>query len=121
MWKHLKELRNEAPKEITHIKITNKEDICHQFNQHFTSDGQVSVQDGNLIVDPLTYLISFIFSLQKTTESEILSIIATLKNTSSFGPDQINNKIIKICADKFSSMISFLINDSIKVNNFPKF
>jgi len=57
--------------------------------------------------------------IEMATVEKILEIINSLKNSSSCGPDQLNTKLIKMNSHHFARHLTLLINDSLKIGNFP--
>jgi len=57
--------------------------------------------------------------IEMATVENILEIINSLKNSSSCGPDQLNTKLIKLNSHHFARHLTLLINDSLKIGNFP--
>ena len=59
------------------------------------------------------------FTIQMVTEEEVLSILNSLKNTTSTGVDWIDNRCLKLAAKELTTPITRIINLSINSSTFP--
>ena len=67
--------------------------------------------------DKILKLKSFFFYL--TTPDEIIKIIKSFSNNKSAGPNSLPTPILKNCADVLSFPISYLVNLSFTIGEFP--
>jgi hypothetical protein len=53
------------------------------------------------------------------TESELICIIASMKNKNSFGYDDVSNKILRLCGKFLSKPLAYIFNISLTHGIFP--
>ena len=103
------------------MQITDEADIADKFNVFFTSVGNnLSKKFINDNGDPLKYISSTLnsISIPEFTESDILAVISSLKNSSA-GYDDIPSSLIKKIRDEVAKPLTILINNSIRTGIFP--
>ena len=120
-------------KKIKHNKIsslvmngttqTNPNKIAESFNQFFSEIGENLAKKfsndysefKNYLKDPVTHSM-FLFH---TTESEIIKIIKSLKNTNSTGYDNFSTKFIKLSSSILAPALAKIINLAIDTGVYP--
>lgn len=60
------------------------------------------------------------FFLAPCDHDEISTVVMSLKNTSSVGPDGISTKILKSCRDVLAPLLCYLANSSFSQGLFPE-
>ena len=97
--------------------LNDPQDVVEAFNHHFSSIGNsLAVNSRDTQSSYKDYMpppVPFSFFLRPTTQSEIDSIISSIKGFSS-GHDDINTTIIKECSDLISPFLVFIINKSFR-------
>lgn len=92
--------------------------ICDIFNNFYINMTKNNHSSNNNNFNITTNNTNTIF-LTPVTTNEIYNIIMTLNNTKCSGYDDINTKVIKLCAIKLSLPISHVINLSFEQGVFP--
>ena len=102
---------------------TNPNKIAESFNQFFSEIGENLAKKfsndysefKNYLKDPVTHSM-FLFH---TTESEIIKIIKSLKNTNSTGYDNFSTKFIKLSSSILAPALAKIINLAIDTGVYP--
>lgn len=118
----IKQSRNLSKLEYEGQTLTNDKDIANALNNYFVSVGpQLSrnLKQGDCYKKFLPKMQQKCLFLHPTESKEIRTIIAQLKNNKSPGDDKISNKILKLCPEIFSKLLTHLINCIIKTGNYP--
>lgn len=101
--------------------ITDPKAVANNFIQYFNNIPniltknkpqhlQITLKENNPI--------SFYF--QPATEHEIIDIIKHLKNSNSYGDDNISTNIVKICSKLIAKPLTYLVNCSLEQGVFPE-
>ncbi|CAF4833004.1 unnamed protein product [Pieris macdunnoughi] len=111
---------------INSIEITNKNNICEEFNRYFTGIGKILADE-----IPKTYHDNFSKALPSTKQStnlmilepcssdEILKVINNLDTHCSAGLDGISTKSIKCIKDHIAKNLSKCFNKLLEIGEFP--
>ena len=133
-WKNLNELlnrnrkpKNDFPDYINHngSKFSSKNDILNSFNEHFSTVGQkvassVNITGNASYSDYLNEPLETRFAFRRIEQIDIEKIIETqLKNKNSSGHDGVSSKLLKQLKNQVSEPLTFLVNQSIDVGQFP--
>ena len=97
--------------------------IANEFAMHYSTIGKrisekiskSSKNYTNYLKDPIKKNLY----LYPTNEQEILKILSRLKNKKSFGEDGISNMLLKSIKHQIAKPLSFMINKSIMLGEFP--
>lgn len=115
-----------SEKEIKEIKcsandllLTDPISIANEFNNYFIniSKNKTQINENNSIV-LIPNHINTLF-ITPITPIDVYKVIINLKNTNSVGYDDINTKILKLCAGELSLPLSHIINLSFTSGVFP--
>lgn len=101
--------------------VTDDHQLSNMFNDYFSNAGG-SLASGIPNIPFSDYQIndgSNMFILTPTCKLEIEQTISNLRNTTSFGIDGVNTKIIKLCSKHISGQIADIINQSFAEGIFP--
>ncbi|KAL0861481.1 hypothetical protein ABMA27_009011 [Loxostege sticticalis] len=96
-------------------------DIAELFNNFYidlTCESNINSSTNPINENPIRNVESSMF-LTPINEIDVKNIIKSLRNTNSTGYDDINTKILKICADFMSCPLSHIINLSFEQGIFP--
>ena len=102
--------------------ITDQNEIANYFNNYFINIGYLLSEQIRSVRPYTEYLNTPTdkrFKFSKVTENYILDVIKKLKNKSSYGHDNISNKLIKRSKDVLAKSISLLINQTLETGIFP--
>ena len=113
-----------VPKEIVSRSnsYTNPQDICETFNNYFVESPFSVIEDLQKNVGTHTKTdktICHSIYLKPVDENELITIINSLKNKNSNGPDKISNNILKKFGKFLAVPLMHLINLSLKTGCFP--
>ena len=132
LWKGIKNIISLKPKTcdaFSHLvsddgsKISEPVNIANEFNEYFTKVAdEITKKIPRTRKSPLSYLAnpnlnSLIIS--PCTTNEVSTVIKSLKNGKSSGPNSIPVKLLKLLDDSISSDLSILINKSFAIGIFP--
>ena len=108
---------------IDNSRVTDRKEIVQQLNNYFTNIGQSLTRNIPDSINKFTYYMDppkkDTMQLVPTNETEILSIIKNLKNTSSTGNDDIPSSVIKYAANSIAKPMAILINSAMQEGVFP--
>lgn len=98
--------------------------IAEHFNFHFNTIADNTLQRNNLqTVQPYDIADNFqgeeLSNFKLTSTKEVLTIIDSMKSSSSSGIDGISSKLIKLCKDKLCQPLTNVINRSLVLGVFP--
>ena len=96
---------------------TNDLDKATILNNYFVS--QTILPDSNIPLPPFHYLTNARLDQITITPDEVKNILIDLDTTKDVGPDHINNKILKECAESLSTPLSDLFNKSLSEGIYP--
>ncbi|MCG8113710.1 MAG: reverse transcriptase domain-containing protein [Candidatus Thiodiazotropha taylori] len=96
--------------------ITDQTEKANIFNVYFQS--QSTIEDDNKPIPHLAQPTNTISSINVQQE-EVCSILKSLPTGKACGPDQINNKILKECAQQLSGPLTDLFNFSLENSSMP--
>ena len=128
-WKIIKETlnNNTSSNYVTEFVVDNEvikdpDLIANKFNEYF-------INIGSKLSEQITSVTSYTEYLKNQTDTRfkfhvvdmklILEIITKLKNKSSYGHDNISNKILKREKDTLLKPITFLVNQMLTTNHYP--
>ena len=98
-------LQNKAREEIPNKyllndrTLTNMDEIANEFNKYFINIGRLlfeQITSGHSSDEYLNDKTELVFNFTPVTEDYIANVISNLKNKSSYGYDNISNKLIKL-------------------------
>ena len=105
------------------VLLFNPVKIAENFNFFFTNIGpNIAKRIPKGRKSPMTYLNDKIlksFFFYSTNPDEIIKIIKSFSNNKSAGPNSLPTPILKNCADVLSFPISYLVNLSFTIGEFP--
>lgn len=110
--------------EINAIKYNNKisevpEEISDIFNKYFTNLSSESSNSHNNNYNRIP-INSYTMYLPPTDSKEIFNIIMSLNNSNSVGYDEIDTKILKLCAIHICDILAYIINLTFLCGDFPE-
>ena len=99
----------------------NDDKTAEDFNKYFAEIG-LKLQNSipPIINDPIRESLTHSMFLKDTTEQEIERIIARMKNKTSFGPDGISPKLLKLSSVSVVTPLTVLINRCMGSGLFPE-
>lgn len=106
---------------VENVKVNSGSEVPDQFNQFFnkmTKDLTENLENVEYI-QTLSIRHSNSLFFKPVTELEILKVITELKNSNSFGDDNISNNLLKHCKNLISKPLTALINNSLSKGIFP--
>lgn len=120
-WNIIKEVTNENHKAVKPVKlkinndiITDYKQISNQFNEHFIKIGSKissNIKKSNIkINNPQTFNNNSSFFLKPVSNNEIIKHIASLKTSSSPGPDKISATTLKMLHTHIVEPLKHIIN-----------
>lgn len=104
------------------ITIKDSDQIANKFNEYFISIGRTlaeSITSPHQFSDFLNSEINSRFTFNTVDEHQISEIINKLKNKSSYGHDNISNKLLKHSRDILIKPLTLLINQTLTTGEFP--
>ena len=132
LWKHLKDINSVSKCHIKCITIDGKkcdniEDICNNFNNHFSSVAERIIKNSNLnaSTEKLDNWVSSKLWLENTFSytcilpEEVLTELLKLNIHKSSGLDGISPNILKMSATVIYESLTHIFNLSLCTGNFP--
>ena len=132
LWKGIKSifsLRSNNLDTISHLtgidgsKITNPGQMANEFNHFFTKiSSDITKKIPRTAKSPLAYLSNpnlESFFVSPCASNEVSTVIQSLKNGKSSGPNRIPIKLLKVLDPYISVTLSSLINESFETSTFP--
>ena len=115
-----KKLHSSVPTLVdgTKLKCDAKEK-SEVFNEYFCSQSKIDDGLASLPREIIYFQNDVSLSNARTTESEVLDLLKSVDIGKACRPDDIGNRILKLCADGISSSFSNLINLSLSEGKFP--
>ena len=102
--------------------LTDSTEIANCFNEYFANIGRKLSENINTSDNYQSYLnepTNAQFKLNYVSEKEVLKIIDSLKNKSSYGTDEISNKLHKSIKNEICNPLTLIINQSLTTGIFP--
>ena len=132
LWKHLKDINSVSKCHIKCLTIDGKkcdniEDICNNFNNHFSSVAERIIKNSNLnaSTEKLDNWVSSKLWLENTFSytcilpEEVLTELLKLNIHKSSGLDGISPNILKMSATVIYESLTHIFNSSLCTGNFP--
>lgn len=109
---------------VNDSQIKNKETIANEFNEYFINAGQnlakeITIPHNKSFRDYLQIPIENNFMFEPVTIETVIKVIESLKDTSSKGIDNLNNRILKYVKYDISWIITKFVNIMFTENRFP--
>ena len=89
--------------------LTNMDEIANEFNKYFINIGRLlseQITSGHSSDEYLNDKTELVFNFTPVTEDYIANVISNLKNKSSYGYDNISNKLIKLAKGVIYQLLS---------------
>lgn len=117
--------------ELNGIEIKDPDKIASTFNTFFNTiaDELLKSQNNNNSTNILHNQIPELNSINTphifdtfhpTTEREIMSVVSSLKNSYSYGWDELSTNLLKQCISSISNPLTYVINQSLRYGIFPE-
>ena len=132
-WTIIKDtLQNKAREELPNKyllndrTLTNMDEIANEFNKYFINIGRLlseQIISGHSSDEYLNDKTELVFTFTPVTEDYIANVISNLKNKSSYGYDNISNKLIKLaklptrCSDTANTLIDNIFTTNNEIND----
>ena len=122
-------LQNKARKELPNKyllndqTLTNMDEIANEFNKYIINIGCLlseQITSGHSSDEYLNNKTELVFIFTPVTEEYIANVISNLKNKSSYGYDNISNKLIKLAKGVQTQPITLISNQILCTGIFPK-
>ena len=122
-------LQNKAREEIPNKyllndrTLTNMDEIANEFNKYFINIGRLlfeQITSGHSSDEYLNDKTELVFNFTPVTEDYIANVISNLKNKSSYGYDNISNKLIKLAKGVLIQPLTLISNQILRTGIFPK-
>ena len=117
--------REELPKKylLNDRTLTNMDEIANEFNKYFINIGRLlseEITSGHSSDEYLNDKTELVFNFTPVTEDYIANVISNLKNKSSYGYDNISNKLIKLAKGVLTQPLTLISNQILRTGIFPK-
>ena len=128
-WAIIKDtLQNKAREELPYKylndrTLTNMDEIANEFNKYFINIGRIlseQITSGHSSDEYLNDKTELVFNFTPVTEDYIANVISNLKNKSSYGYDNISNKLIKLAKGVLTQPLTLISNQILRNGIFPK-
>ena len=129
-WAIIKDtLQNKAREELPNKyllndrTLTNMDEIANEFNKYFINIGRLlseQITSGHSSDEYLNDKTELVFNFTPVTEDYIANVISNLKNKSSYGYDNISNKLIKLAKGVLTQPLTLISNQILRTGIFPK-
>ena len=129
-WPIIKDtLQNKAREELPNKyllndrTLTNKDEIANEFNKYFINIGRLlseQTTSGHSSDEYLNDKTELVFNFTPVTEDYIANVISNLKNKSSYGYDNISNKLFKLAKRVLTQPLTLISNQILRTGIFPK-
>ena len=105
--------------------ISNYNIIVNEFNKYYTEIGpklasNISIPENQCFKNCLPLRQSNTYHFKSVSDNDIIKVIDSLKLKTSYGIDQISNKLLKYLKNELSSPISRIINQCFLTGVFPE-
>ena len=103
--------------------LTNMDEIANEFNKYFINIGRLlseEITSGHSSDEYLNDKTELVFNFTPVTEDYIANVISNLKNKSSYGYDNISNKLIKLAKGVLTQPLTLISNQILRTGIFPK-
>ena len=105
--------------------ITNKIEICNEFNKFFTNIGpkvadKIITENKKKMKTTLKNRILTSFAFDLVDESIVIKHISTLRTKNSYGHDGISMKLLKLILPAVIKPLTLVINQSLATGIFPE-
>ena len=129
-WAIIKDtLQNKAREELPNKyllsdrTLTKMDEIANEFNKYFINIGRLLSEQntsGHSSDEYLNDKTELVFNFTPVTEDYIANVISNLKNKSSYGYDNISNKLIKLAKRVLTQPLTLISNQILCTGIFPK-
>ena len=129
-WAIIKDtLQNKAREELPNKyllndrTLTNMDEIANEFNKYFINIGRLlseQINSGHSSDEYLNDKTELVFNFTPVIEDYIANVISNLKNKSSYGYDNISNKLIKLAKGALTQPLTLISNQILRTGIFPK-
>ena len=122
-------LQNKARKELPNTyllndrTLTNMDKIANKFNKYFINIGRLlseQVISEHSSDEYLNNKTELVFNFTPITEDYIANVICNLKNKSSYGYNNISNKLIILAKGVLTQPLTIISNQILRTGIFPK-
>ena len=99
------------------------DEIANEFNKYFINIGRLlseEITSGHSGDEYLNDKTELVFNFTPVTEDYIANVISNLKNKSSYGYDNISNKLIKLAKGVLTQPLTLISNQILRTGIFPK-
>ena len=99
------------------------DEIANEFNKYFINIGRLlseEITSGHSSDEYLNDKTELVFNFTPVTEDYIANVISNLKNKSSYGYDNISNKLIKLAKGVLTQPLTLISNQILRTGIFPK-
>ena len=117
--------REELPNKylLNYRTLTNMDKIANEFNKYFINIGRLlseQITSGHSSDEYLNDKTKLVFNFTPVTKDYIANVISNLKNKSSYGYDNISNKLIKLAKGLLTQPLTLISNQILRTGIFPK-
>ena len=129
-WAIIKDtLQNKAREELPNKylssdrTLTNMDEVANTFNKYFINMGRLlseQITSRHSSEEYLNNITELVFNFTPVTEDYIANVIRNLKNTSSYGYDNISNKLIKLAKGVLTQPLTLISNQILRTGIITK-